>query len=82
MTFYKQLCAQGKAYNIHLVDIESIGKGVDLCPTYIPATARNEMALAVYQKLQDVDIGGITYVKLQNQLKAQSTTCDGFSVLK
>ena len=40
------------------------------------------MALAVYQKLQDVDIGGITYVKLQNQLKAQSTTCDGFAVLK
>ena len=82
MTFYKQLYAQGKSYNIHLVDIESIGKGVDLCPQQVPKHERNEMALALYQKLQHIDIGGITYVKLQNQQKAQSTTCDGYVVLK
>ena len=82
ITFYKQLRAQGKSCNIHLIDIKNVSSGKDICPEHVPHASREEMALAIFQKLQDVDIGGMTYPVLQNQLKQHSTTCDGFTVLK
>ena len=82
VNFYEQLKAQGEEYNILLVDLEVIEPDIDLCPSHVTAAARKKMALAIYQKLQDVDIGGSTYIELKNQMKAQSTTCDGYLVLK
>ena len=48
ISFYKQLRAQGRLYNLHLIDLNDIKEDVDLCPSGIPTPSREKMALAIY----------------------------------
>ena len=80
--FYNQLRSQGKNYNIHLIDINDITKDNDLCPKGVQKGARDTMAMAIYQKLQDENTRDITYKTLENCMELSSATSDGFSVLR
>ena len=80
INFYKQLRAQGRPYNLHLIDLNDIKENVDLCPLGTPASIREKMALAIYQKLQDVDLGATRFMELKNQLELHATTCDGMYI--
>lgn len=82
LVFYNQLRSQDRTYNIHLIDIQHITPDCDLCPTGIPATARETTALAIYQKLQDENTRDFTYDELQNCLDQNAVTSDGYDVLQ
>ena len=82
LVFYNQLRSQGRTYNIHLIDSQRIGPDRDLCPVGIPASARETMALAIYQKLQDENTRDLNYDELQNSLDQHAATSDGYEVLQ
>ena len=80
--FYNQLRSQGKNYHIYLVDINEITKDNDLCPKGVHKAARDTMAMAIYQKLQDENTRDATYKTLENCMELSSATSDGFRVLR
>ena len=51
LTFYNQLKSQGRKYHIYLKDLDEIGPESDVCPEQVDSNAREDMALAIYQKL-------------------------------
>ena len=61
LTFYNQLKSQGKKYHIYLRDLNDIGPESDVCPDGVDSKAREDMALAIYQKLQSENTRDFTY---------------------
>ena len=82
INFYNQLRSQGRRYNIHLIDINHLTPESDLCPKEIPLHARETMALAIYQRMQDENVRDLTYENLENCLQMYANTSDGYNALK
>lgn len=79
---YNQLRSQGQRYHIHLIVINNITGNADLCPKQVPPRARETMALAIYQRMQDESVRDLTYEKLENHLQMHANTSDGYHTLK
>jgi len=82
LNFYQQLRQQGSAYGIHCVPMQDIYPNVDLCPAQYTQDQRNEMALTIYQKLQDEDCISVGYAKAQKLLQQYASVSDGYRVLQ
>ena len=82
LTFYNQLKSQGKKYQIYLRDLNDIGPETDICPDGIDPKAREDMALAIYQKLQHENSRDFTYEHLDNCMEQHSDTSDGYLTLR
>ena len=81
LTFYQQLQAQGAAYGLMCIELQSITPDIDLCHPGSTSVARRKMMIAIYQKLQDVECVSETYVEARNFVRQYSSSCDGFQVL-
>ena len=66
LTFYQQLQAQGAAYGLMCIELQSITPDIDLCHPGSTSVARRKMMIAIYQKLQDVECVSETYVEARN----------------
>ena len=82
LNFYQQLHKQGSPYGIHCVPLQDIHPNVDLCPKAYTPTVREEMALTIYQKLQDEDCVSIGYKKAQRLILQYASVSDGYRVLE
>ena len=82
LTFYNQLKSQGRKYNIYLRDLNEIGPESDICPDGVDPKVREDMALAIYQKLQNENSRDFTYEHLENCMEQHSDTSDGYYTIR
>ena len=82
LNFYQQLHKQGSPYGIHCVPLQDIHPNVDLCPNQYTPKVREEMALTIYQKLQDEDCVSVGYKKAQRLILQYAGVSDGYRVLE
>ena len=82
LNFYQQLHKQGSPYGIHCVPLQDIHANVDLCPVQYGKMQRDDMALTIYQKLQDEDCVSVGYSKAQRIIQQYAGISDGYKVLE
>lgn len=66
LNVYQQLYKQGAPYGIHCIPLQDVNANVDLCPHKYDKKQREDMALIIYQKLQDKDCVSIGYSKVRH----------------
>ena len=81
LNFYQQLYTQGSPYGVFCVPLQDIHPNIDLCPPQYRKD-RNEIALTIYQKLQDEDCVSIGYKKAQRLIQQYAASSDGYRVLE
>ena len=81
LNFYQQLYKQGSPYGVYCLPLHDIRPNVDLCPPQ-HRNQRNEIALTVYQKLQDEDCVSVGYYKAQRLIQQYASSSDGYKVLE
>jgi len=82
LNFYQQLHIQGSAYGIHCIPLQDIRPNIDLCPNHFTHAQRNEMALTIYQKLQDEECVSVGYSKAQRIIHQYASISDGYRVVE
>jgi len=82
LNFYQQLHKQGSPYGIHCIPLQDIHINVDLCPRHFDKRQRDDMALTIYQKLQDEDCVSVGYTKAQRIIQQYAGISDGYRVLE
>jgi len=81
LNFYQQLYTQGSPYGVFCVPLQDIHPNIDLCPPQYRKD-RNEIALTIYQKLQDEDCVSIGYKKAQRLIQQYAASSDGYRVME
>ena len=82
LNFYQQLYTQGTPYGVKCLPLQDIRPNMDLCPSQYDKQQRDEMALTIYQKLQDEDCVSVGYARAQRLILQYSSTSDGYKVLE